>query len=305
MGLLGGIEFGGTKTVCVVGEEPGVILAESRFPTGDQPEVTLASCIEFFQGQGQVDAIGAGSFGPCDPDRRSATFGYVTTTPKPGWANFPVVPRLAAAFPDIPIGFDTDVNVAALGELVHGAGKGLDSLVYLTIGTGVGGGAVVGGQLVHGLVHPEMGHFHLARPAEEQAVFPGVCPYHGDCLEGIAAGPALAARWGSPAQDIGPEDDRFEPMWQLEAQYVASALQALVCILSPQRIVIGGGVGQQEQLLQRVRPLLQEGLAGYVDNPAILTDIDNYVVAPGLGNQAGGVGALELAVRSLAASHHG
>jgi fructokinase len=297
--LLGGIEFGGTKTVCVVGEEPGVILAESRFPTGDQPAVNLAACIDFFKSQGEVVAIGAGGFGPLDPNPKSPTFGYVTTTPKPGWANVPVVPTLKAGLGDIPIGFDTDVNVAALGELVHGAGRGLDSLVYLTIGTGVGGGAVVGGQLVHGLVHPEMGHFHLPRPASELAAFPGVCPYHGDCLEGVAAGPALAARWGSPAQDIGPDDERYEPMWELEAQYIADALQALVCILSPQKIVIGGGVGQQEQLLERLRPRLVTGLAGYVDNPAILENIDTYVVGPGLGNQAGGVGALELAKRCL------
>lgn len=299
MALLGGIEFGGTKTVCVVGEEPGLILAETRFPTGDQPEANLASCIEFFRSQGNVVAIGAGGFGPLDPNPKSATYGYVTTTPKPGWANFPVIGTLREALGDIPMGFDTDVNVAALGELVHGAGRGLDSLVYLTLGTGVGGGAVVGGQLVHGLVHPEMGHFKIPRPAEELAVFPGVCPYHGDCLEGLAAGPALAARWGSPAQDIGPDDERYEQMWELEALYLAAALQALVTILSPQRIVVGGGVGQQEHLLERVRPKLLAGLNGYVANAAILEHIDEYVVGPALGNQAGGVGSLELAKRVL------
>lgn len=299
MALLGGIEFGGTKTVCVVGEQPDEILAETRFPTGDKPAENLAACIDFFRSQGDVVAIGAGGFGPLDPNPKSPTYGYVTTTPKPGWANFPVIGTLRAALGDIPMGFDTDVNVAALGELVHGAGRGLDSLVYLTLGTGVGGGAVVGGQLVHGLVHPEMGHFKIPRPAEELAVFPGVCPYHGDCLEGLAAGPALAARWGSPAQDIGPDDERYEQMWDLEARYLAEALQALVTILSPQRIVVGGGVGQQEHLLERVRPKLLAGLNGYVANAAILEHIDEYVVGPALGNQAGGVGSLELAKRVL------
>lgn len=300
MALLGGIEFGGTKTVCVVGERPDEILAETRFPTGDQPAVTLQACVDFFTSQGGVEAIGAGGFGPLDPNPASPTYGYVTTTPKPGWANTDVLGTLRSGLGDIPMGFDTDVNVAALGELAHGAGRGLDSLVYLTLGTGVGGGAVVGGTLVHGLVHPEMGHFKLARPADEVAVFPGVCPYHGDCLEGIAAGPALAARWGSPAQDILPGDERYELMWELEAQYLAAALQAFVCILSPQKIVVGGGVGQQEQLLARVRPKLVAGLNGYVANPAITESIDSYVVTPGLGNQSGGIGALELAHRVLA-----
>lgn len=299
MALLGGIEFGGTKTVCVVGEYPTAILAERRFPTGDRPADTLDACVAFFREQGQVAAVGAGGFGPLDPNPNSPTYGYVTTTPKRGWANTAVLAALRDGLGDIPMGFDTDVNVAALGELVHGAGRGLDSLVYLTIGTGIGGGAVVDGRLVHGLLHPEMGHFKIARPAAERAQFAGVCPYHGDCLEGIAAGPALAARWGDPAQDIRPGDDRYEPMWELESEYLAGALQALVAILSPQRIVVGGGVGQQEQLLQRVRPKLLAGLAGYVQSPVITEHIDTYVVTPGLGNRSGGVGALELAHRVL------
>lgn len=299
MALLGGIEFGGTKTVCVVAEDPTEIRAERRFPTGERPAATLAACVEFFREQGEIAAVGAGGFGPLDPNPTSATYGYVTTTPKPGWANTAVVTTLQAALGNIPIGFDTDVNVAALGELVHGAGRGLTSLVYLTIGTGIGGGAVVDGRLVHGLIHPEMGHFKVPRPATELARFPGVCPYHGDCLEGVAAGPALAARWGDPAQDIRPGDARYEPMWELESEYLASALQTLIAVLSPQRIVIGGGVGQQEQLLQRVRPRLVTNLAGYVQSPAITEHIDSYVVTPGLGNRSGGVGALELARQIL------
>lgn len=299
MTTLGGIEFGGTKTVCVVGS-PGVVEAEERFPTGDDPAATLAACADFFLAAGDVSAIGVGAFGPCDPDPSSPTYGYVTTTPKPGWSNVDVVGALSAALPGVPIAFDTDVNVAALGELTHGAGRGLTSLVYLTVGTGIGGGLIADGHLVHGLVHPEMGHIRIPRPVAETENFAGVCPYHGDCLEGVAAGPALAARWGSPAQDIGPDDERYEPMWNLEAAYLAVALHAYVCTVSPQRIVVGGGVGEQEQLLRRVRPLLQESLAGYINSDAITDHIDDYVVPPALGNRSGGIGALELALRARA-----
>jgi fructokinase len=202
--------------------------------------------------------------------------------------------------PEVALSFDTDVNVAALGELAHGAGQGLGSLVYLTIGTGVGGGAVVDGRLVHGLVHPEMGHMRIPRTEAERARFAGVCPYHGDCFEGVGAGPALAVRWGSPAQDITPDDDRFDALWGLEAEYLATVLHAIVCVLSPQRIVVGGGVGAQPQLLERVRPRLQASLAGYIANPAIEEQIEQYVVPPALGAQSGGIGALELAARNLA-----
>jgi fructokinase len=293
---LGGVEFGGTKTVCVIGR-PGVVEVEARFPTADPTQV-MDACAAFFTEHAPVAAIGLGSFGPCDPDPDSPTYGRVTTTPKPGWSDVDLLGGLRARLGSIPMAFDTDVNVAALGELAHGAGRGLRSLVYLTIGTGVGGGAVVDGRLVHGLVHPEMGHMRIARPEAERTAFAGVCPFHGDCLEGIGAGPALAARWGSPAQDITPDDPRYEAMWDLEADYLALGLHAIVCILSPQRIVVGGGVGGQDQLLARVRPRLQASLAGYVATPDILEDIESYVVTPGLGPQSGGVGALELAAQA-------
>lgn len=298
MAALGGIEFGGTKTVCVVGR-PGEVQDEVRFATGDDPVATLARCVEFFQTRGPLDAIGVGAFGPCDPDPDSPTYGYVTTTPKPGWSDFDVIGALRAGLPGVALAFDTDVNVAALGELAHGAGRGLSSLVYLTIGTGIGGGLIADGELVHGLMHPEMGHIRIPRPASEVEQFSGVCPYHGDCFEGVASGPALAARWGSPAQEIGPDDDRHARMWALEAEYLAVALHSFVCTVSPQRIVVGGGVGQQEALLAQVRPLLQESLAGYIHEQAILDDIDTYVVPPSLGSQSGGIGAIELALRAL------
>lgn len=294
--MLGGIEFGGTKTVCVVGER-GQVVDEVRFPTGDDPTGNLAQCVSFFEDHGPLDGIGIGAFGPCDPDPRSATYGTITTTPKPGWAGTDVLAKLGEALPDTVLAFDTDVNVAALGELVHGAGRGLDSLVYLTIGTGIGGGLVADGRLVHGLMHPEMGHIRIPRPVAEVEQFPGVCPFHGDCFEGVAAGPALAARWGSPAQDIAADDPRHGPLWDLEAHYLAAALHAYVCIVSPQRIVVGGGVGENDQLLVRTRPLLRESLAGYIDQPAVSGA--DFVVTPALGNRSGAIGALELAYRAV------
>lgn len=300
--LLGGIEFGGTKTVCVVGV-PGEVLAEQRFATGAVPEETLDACGEFFAAHRPVAGLGVGAFGPCDPDPGSATYGHVTTTPKPGWGGVDVLGGLRARLGPAPeLVFDTDVNVAALGELAHGAGRGLASLVYLTIGTGVGGGAIMDGRLVHGLMHPEMGHIRIPRPEAERGRFAGVCPYHGDCFEGVGSGPALTARWGAPAQGIGPDDERYDLLWDLEAQYLATVLHAIVCMLSPQRIVLGGGVGEQAQLHTRVRPLLRESLAGYIADPAILEGMDGYVVAPALGPRAGGIGAIELAARALGRS---
>lgn len=294
--MLGGIEFGGTKTVCVVGERGGVT-DEIRFPTGDDPAANLERCVAFFAGAGDVTAVGVGAFGPCDPDPRSPGYGTITTTPKPGWAGCDVLGVLGQGLPGAVLAFDTDVNVAALGELVHGAGRGLQSLLYLTIGTGIGGGLVCEGQLVHGMMHPEMGHIRIARPPGEVAAFGGVCPYHGDCFEGVAAGPALAARWGDPAQDITPADDRHGAMWDLEAAYLAAALHNYVCTVSPQRIVVGGGVGENPDLLVRTRPLLHESLAGYVDQPALRSP--DYVVTPALGNRSGAIGALELAYRAV------
>ena len=199
--LYGGIEAGGTKFVCAVGSGPDDVRAEARFPT-TTPAETLGQAIAFFEAQqrvyGRLAGLGIASFGPVDPRPGSPTFGFVTTTPKPGWAQADVAGPLRRAL-GAPVGFDTDVNGAALGEWRWGAGQGLDTLVYLTIGTGVGGGAVVGGQLVHGLLHPEMGHLRLPRDPVRDP-FPGICPYHGDCLEGLAAGPALEKRWGARAE---------------------------------------------------------------------------------------------------------
>ena len=286
------IEAGGTKFVCAVGSGPQDIRAETRFPT-TTPTETLARTVAFFQEQqaahGPLAALGIGAFGPVDLNPASPTYGYVTTTPKPGWANTNLGSALGHAL-DLPVGFDTDVNVAALGEWHWGAGQGLDNFIYLTIGTGVGGGALVNGQLVHGLVHPEMGHILLQRdPARDP--FPGGCPFHGHCFEGMANGPALEKRWGRRAETL-PLD---HPAWALEAHYIAQGLVSLICTLSPQRVILGGGVMEQTQLFPFVRQEVQRLLNGYVSSPSILEHIDDYIVPPGLGNRAGISGAFALA----------
>lgn len=295
--LYGGIEAGGTKFVCAVGSGPGDVRAEVRFPTTD-PDETLGRSIAFFQEQiaerGPLTAVGIAAFGPLDPNPASPTFGYITTTPKPGWANADLGGRIRQAL-GVPVGFDTDVNGAALGEWRWGAGQGIDNLVYFTIGTGIGGGAIVNGRLVHGLVHPEMGHIVLAHDRERDP-YPGRCPYHGDCFEGMAAGPAIGDRWGRPAYELPPD----HPAWDLEAHYIALALRSIICTLSPERIILGGGVMEQEQLFGLVRRKTQAYLNGYVQHPAVLEQIDSYIVPPGLGNQAGVLGAIALAQQAAA-----
>ena len=300
-GLLAGIETGGTKIVCAVAESPDEILAHTAYPTGTDPQAAMQTAAEFFQEQaalldGTVTGMGVASFGPCDPDPTSDTYGYVTSTPKPGWANADVLglalrERALTGGDELPVGFDTDVGAAALGEATYGAGRGLADLIYLTIGTGIGGGGIVDGSILHGLIHPEMGHMRIPRPPTEVAKFAGVCPYHGDCWEGIAAGPAIHARWNQPGQDLPDEHSA----WELEADYVALGLHNLVVTLSPERIILGGGVGSSPNVLSRVHIKLLESLAGYVDSATILAGIDTYVVAPELGDFAGVTGALELA----------
>jgi fructokinase len=297
--LLGGIEAGGTKFVCVVGTGPDDLRAELRVPT-TSPRETLATALQFFQAQqdrhGRLDALGIGSFGPIDLDPASVRFGFITSTPKPGWANTDLV-RVFREGLGVPVAFDTDVNAAALGEWRYGAARGRDTFLYLTVGTGIGGGALVNGRLLHGLVHPEMGHVRVAHDHGADP-FAGACPFHGDCLEGLASGTAMAARWGRPAHEL-PAD---HPGWTLEAHYLAQALQGFVCTLSPQCVVMGGGVMDQPQLLARVRRELQTLLHGYIQAPELLRHIDGYVVPPALGRRAGALGALVLAER---AKHRG
>ncbi|MFC2046491.1 ROK family protein [Chloroflexota bacterium] len=296
MPLWGGIEAGGTKTVCAVGTGPGDLRAEVQFPT-TTPDETIGRVIQFLREHQKSDplaAIGIASFGPLDPNPDSPTFGYITTTPKPGWAHSDFAGAIRREL-RLPVGFDTDVNGAALAEHRWGAAQGLDSFLYLTIGTGIGGGGMVHGRLIHGLHHPEMGHI---RVPHDWTIDPyaGSCPYHGDCLEGLASGPALEERWGQRAETL-PED---HPAWPLEANYLALGLVSLICILVPQRIIMGGGIMQQPCLFSLVRHKVQELLNGYLHVPMILEQIDDYIVAPALGNRAGVLGAIALAQQAEA-----
>lgn len=287
-GLYGGIEAGGTKFVCAVGAGPDDVRAQVRFPT-TTPAETIGQAVAFFRQRRPLASIGIGSFGPLDPDPASPAFGRITSTPKPGWAHTDVVGMIRQAL-NIPVGFDTDVNVAALGEHRWGAARGLSTFIYLTIGTGIGGGGMMNGRLMHGLIHPEMGHIRIPHDREADP-FDGACPYHGDCLEGLAAGPALEQRWGQLPETL-PAD---HPVWELEAHYLALALTNFICTLSPQRIVMGGGVMEQAQLFPLIRQKVQQLLSGYVQAPQILEEIDGYIVPPVLGRRAGVLGAIALA----------
>jgi fructokinase len=288
MPLYGGIEAGGTKWICAVGTGPGDLRATTRFST-TTPDDTIGRAIAFFKDPPSVAAIGVGSFGPIDAHQGSPTFGYITTTPKTGWRNTDLAGPIRQAL-GVPVGFDTDVNAAALGEWRWGAAQGLDTLVYLTIGTGIGGGVIAAGNLLHGMLHPEIGHMRIPHDLARDP-FPGSCPYHGDCLEGLAAGPALAARWGERGERLPPE----HPAWELQAHYLGLALSNLVCTLSPQRIVLGGGVMHQPGLIERIRQEVQALLNGYIQAPQIEHSIDSYIVLPGLGDQSGVLGAIALA----------
>jgi len=286
--LFGGIEGGGTKFVCAVGTGPDDIREEIRYPT-TTPEESIRRALDFFRSFEGLSAVGIACFGPLDPNPRSPTWGYVTTTPKPGWAHTEFA-GLVQRVLKVPVGFDTDVNAAALAEHRWGAAQGLDSCLYLTVGTGIGGGALVEGHLIHGLMHPEMGHVRI--PHDFQAdPFPGLCPYHGDCLEGLACGPAIKARWGQPAETLPPD----HPAWALEAHYLALGLVAYIVTLSPQRIMLGGGVMAQTHLFPLIRQEVQALLNGYIQSPALLGQIQDYIVPPALGNRAGVLGAIALA----------
>jgi fructokinase len=299
MPLWGGIEAGGTKFVCAVGTGPKDIRAETRFPT-TTPTETIGQAIEFFRQQslvhGDLLGIGIASFGPVDPNPNSPTFGYITSTPKEGWAHTNFAGEIRKAL-GISVGFDTDVNVAALGEHRWGAAQKLDTFLYVTVGTGIGGGGMVNGRLMHGLLHPEMGHIRI--PHDHSAdPYAGWCPYHGDCLEGLANGPAIEARWGQRGETL----PREHPAWALEAHYLALGLANAVCMLSPQRIVLGGGVMRQGHLFPLIRAEVKKLLNGYVHQPAILKQIDQYIVPARLGDRAGVLGAIALAELAVLAS---
>lgn len=289
-----GIEAGGTKFVCAAGTDPDDLTDVVTFPTTTPGETLGRACAFVADHADGLRGIGVASFGPVDLRPSSDTYGFITSTPKPGWRDTDVLGPLRDAA-DAPIGFDTDVNGAALGEARWGAASDVASCVYFTVGTGIGGGALVGGQLVHGLLHPEMGHLHVARRVDDQ--FAGGCPFHGDCLEGMAAGPAIAQRWGQPAQEL--DGDRLRRAVALEADYLAQLAAATCYILSPERLIFGGGVLHLDGLLDALRAQLVVRLNGYLAVPDITDHIDRYLVPPALGDRAGVLGAIALADRAV------
>jgi fructokinase len=298
MMLVGGIEAGGTKFVCAVGSGPESLQARIELPT-TSPDETIGRVLEFFRAQAanrRLSGIGIASFGPIDVHRASPHFGRITSTPKPGWQNVDLAGPVSRAL-NLPVVFETDVNAAAVGEQRWGAAQGLDTFLYVTVGTGIGGGGMVEGRLMHGVLHPEMGHLRI--PHDWQAdPFPGSCPFHGDCWEGLAAGPAIEARWGSRGERL-PPDDRA---WHLEAQYVALGVTNLVCTLAPQRVILGGGVMQQAGLLPLIRKTTLKLLNNYIRVGEITDHIDDYIVLPRLGANAGVLGAMALASDAAAAA---
>ncbi len=288
--LYGGVEAGGTKFVCAVGDRQGRILAERRFPT-TTPEETLSQVVAFFRHASEAyglkfSAVGVVSFGPADVDPESPNYGEIGATPKEGWEGTNIAAFVHRAL-RLPVVFDTDVNGAVWGEARWGAAQGLRTVLYITVGTGVGGGAIVEGNLLHGLRHPEMGHLIVPHDRVRDP-FAGICPFHGDCLEGLASGTALALRWGRPAEDLPSE----HPAWSLEAHYLALAVTSYILTLAPQRIIIGGGVMRQPILLPLIRAKVPRLLGGYCPLPPM----ERYLVPPTLGDRAGVLGAIALAI---------
>ncbi|MEV2680281.1 ROK family protein [Paenibacillus larvae] len=290
MKLLGAVEAGGTKFVCGVGTADGQVVDRVSFPT-TTPEETMKRVIDYFKTK-DISAMGVGSFGPIDPRKDSPTYGYITSTPKPHWGGYNLLGELKKHF-NVPMEFDTDVNGAALGEAKFGAARGLLSCMYITVGTGIGAGALVDGKLVHGLSHPEMGHILVRRHPED--TYEGKCPYHKDCLEGLAAGPSIEARWSVKGSELSTD----HPAWEMIAYYLAQAMMNYILILSPEKMIMGGGVMKQKQLFPLIHRNLFEILNGYIQNDAILKNIEEYIVYPELGDHAGLCGALALAALAL------
>jgi fructokinase len=277
---VGGIEAGGTHWNCAISSGEGAELVRvDTFPT-TTPAETIGRAVEFFAAEPYLEALGVGLFGPVEVRRDSPRWGTILSTPKPGWEDVDVIGALAAAL-KVPIALDTDVNAAAVGEWRHGAAQGLETFVYVTVGTGIGGGVFANGRPVHGLLHPEVGHMMVPHDRGRDP-FAGCCPFHGDCLEGLASGTAMRERWGRPAEELSDAE-----AWDLEAEYLALGLANLVLVLSAERIVLGGGVGRAPGLVERVRTRLSETLAGYVPAPPVVT--------PGLGPRSGVIGAIDLA----------
>lgn len=285
---LGALEAGGTKMVCAIGDETGRIFEQVSIPT-ETPQITMPKLIAYFQ-ERKIEALGIGCFGPIDLNRNSKTYGYITNTPKLAWANFNIVGAFKEAL-GCPIGFDTDVNGSVLGEVTFGQARNKRNVLYLTIGTGIGAGIYVEGKLLHGMLHPEAGHIMLAKRADD--IYAGKCPYHGSCFEGLAAGPAIEERWGCKAAELKDS----QAVWNLEAYYIAQALANYILILSPEMIILGGGVMHQEQLFPLIRRYVGGILNDYLKTRE-LEDLEQYIVPASLQDNQGIMGCLELAQRA-------
>lgn len=286
---LGGIETGGTKIVCGIGTERGEIIEQTSFPTTN-PEENMEQIYSYFKGK-DLEALGIGSFGPVDVDKNSDTYGYIKRTPKQYWRNFNLVGAISKQF-SLPIGFDTDVNAAALGEMEWGAARGLDSCLYMTVGTGIGVGAISEGEIIHGMAHPEMGHIIIRRHPEDK--FEGSCTYHRDCLEGMAAGPALEQRWGKKGIELVDNPK----VWEVQSYYLAQAITNFILILAPKKIILGGGVMKQAQLFSLIQEKVSGNLNNYIKTKE-LASLKNYIVPPSLGDNAGLCGSIALAKKAL------
>ena len=287
MKYYGSLEAGGTKMVCAIGDEQGHILERVSIPTL-APENTMPAILDFFRNK-NISALGIGCFGPVDLDKKSPTYGHITTTPKLAWKNYDIVGVCEKEL-GVPVGFDTDVNGSALGEATWGCTKDLDNSIYITVGTGIGVGVIIDKKPYHGMIHPEGGHIFLARHPQDP-MERGVCPYHELCLEGLASGPSIQARWGKPGVELA---DRKE-VWELEAYYLAQAICSYIMILSPEKIIVGGGVAHQEQMMPMIRAEVLRRMGGYIAAKG-MQDLDNYIVLPSLNDNQGILGALKLAM---------
>ena len=287
MHIYGALEAGGTKMVLSCLDEHGTILERKSIPTLT-PDETMPEMIAFFASH-KVSALGIGCFGPVDLHPESETYGYITYTPKLAWKMYPILSTFQEAL-QIPVNMDTDVNAAALAESSLGAAKELDSCLYVTIGTGVGGGLIIGGRPVHGMMHPELGH-QLICPHPDDPTPEGFCPYHKGCLEGLASGPAIEKRWGISSKDL-PRDHIG---WTIEADYLAQMCHNAIMSFSPEKIILGGGVMQQDFLFPMIRSRTLEYLAGYITSAAVSKKLEDYIVSPGLGINSGLYGSYLLA----------
>lgn len=286
---LGSLEAGGTKMVCAVGDSDGTIYEQISIPT-TTPEDTMPHIIDYFK-EKEIAALGIACFGPVDVNPDSETYGTILDTPKLPWRQYPILKVMQDAL-KLPMGLDTDVNGSCLGEVTYGTAKGLDSVIYITVGTGIGVGIVLDGRLVHGMLHPEAGHILIAPEAGDEGHC--ICPYHSHCLEGLAAGPSIEKRWGAKAVEL---TERLE-VWELESQYLAQAIVNLILTVSPKRIILGGGVMHQEQLFPLIRKKVPELMNGYIRTPQ-MQNMDNYIVPASLQDNQGIMGGIRLAELAL------